>query len=76
MANGVSQLAILLTTSIGGFAMAKASVDAGACVGCGACEGACPVSAIKIDGTAKVDEATCVECGACVSTCPVSAIKQ
>lgn len=56
--------------------MAKAHVDEGACVACGACESACPVSAIKVDGKAKVDESVCVECGACVSTCPVSAISQ
>lgn len=56
--------------------MAKANVDQDTCVGCGACEGACPVSAISLDGKAKVDQDTCIECGACVATCPVSAISQ
>lgn len=57
--------------------MAKATIDGGTCIGCGACEGTCPVSAISIvDGKAVVKEETCVECGACVSSCPVSAIKQ
>ena len=57
--------------------MAKAKVDAGTCVGCEPCVGACPVSAISMtDGHAQVDEGKCVECGSCVSTCPVSAISQ
>lgn len=45
------------------------------CVGCGTCEGTCPVGAIVVtDGIAVVDESTCVECGACVSNCPVEAL--
>ncbi|MCF0248165.1 MAG: 4Fe-4S binding protein [Synergistes sp.] len=57
--------------------MAKAVVDQSVCVGCEACVGTCPVSAISmVDGKASVDADTCVECGACVATCPVSAISQ
>ncbi|MEG1602022.1 MAG: 4Fe-4S binding protein [Cloacibacillus sp.] len=55
--------------------MAKATVDQDVCVGCEACVGVCPVSAISMqDGKAHVDPDPCVECGSCVSTCPVSAI--
>ena len=57
--------------------MAKAVVDANACVACEACVGTCPVEAIVMDGgKANVNADTCIECGSCVSTCPVSAISQ
>lgn len=57
--------------------MAKAKIDKGTCIGCGACTGMCPVSAITLDssGKAYVDESKCIECGACAGGCPVSAIK-
>lgn len=46
------------------------------CVGCGACESTCPVSAIKqgADGKYEIGADTCVDCGACAAGCPVSAI--
>lgn len=55
--------------------MAKATVDQSVCVGCEACVGVCPVSAISVnDSKASVDADSCVECGACAATCPVGAI--
>jgi NAD-dependent dihydropyrimidine dehydrogenase PreA subunit len=49
-------------------------IDKETCIGCGACEGSCPVSAIvEADGKYAITDA-CVDCGACESTCPVSAI--
>ncbi|MCA6072010.1 MAG: 4Fe-4S binding protein [Endomicrobium sp.] len=53
-------------------------IDATVCVGCGACSGNCPVSAIesKDDKHYVIKPDVCVSCGACESTCPVSAISQ
>jgi NAD-dependent dihydropyrimidine dehydrogenase PreA subunit len=50
-----------------------AKVKAEECVGCGACEDACPNGAIKVEDIAVVS-ADCVDCGACVDECPNSAI--
>jgi ferredoxin len=48
-----------------------------ACISCGACESACPVSCIS-EGTThyEIDADSCVECGACASACPVDAPAQ
>ena len=44
------------------------------CIGCGAGEAECPVSAISAgDGKYVIDPDTCIDCGACAGTCPVSA---
>lgn len=53
-----------------------AKVDADKCVGCGVCEGTCPVGAIKLnDGKAVVDADACVSCSACAGDCPSQAIE-
>ena len=47
------------------------------CVGCGTCEGECPVSAISQDGDVyTIDANTCIDCGACEAACPTESISE
>lgn len=49
------------------------------CIGCGACEGVCPVKCIsEEEGTEKrvINEANCIDCGSCAGICPVACIFQ
>ncbi|MGC9325936.1 MAG: 4Fe-4S dicluster-binding protein [Desulfomonilia bacterium] len=52
------------------------SVESATCIGCGTCEGRCPVQAIGVgdDETAHVNPTRCIGCGICVSTCPTESI--
>jgi ferredoxin len=54
------------------------TVDKDLCIGCGACTGVCPVSALSLDdnGKSQCDESVCIDCGTCIGTCPVSAISE
>ena len=62
------------------------SIDKDVCLGCGACEGECPVGAIHAavcpadaisegDGKYVIDADACLDCGACEGICPVGAPK-
>ena len=53
-------------------------VDKENCIGCGACTGVCPVSALTLDadGKSECNADTCISCLTCVGTCPVGAIKE
>ncbi len=58
--------------------MAKVTVDASTCVGCGLCEQNCPdVFEIKDDGIAYIKKHECSSCDLkeTVEQCPVEAIK-
>ncbi len=47
------------------------------CISCGACEGACPNSAISEgDGQYVINADLCDSCGLCASNCPVDAISE
>jgi ferredoxin len=52
------------------------SINPEECISCGACETACPESAISEgDPAYSIDPALCTDCGVCVEVCPPGAIK-
>jgi len=58
--------------------MAKVTVDASTCVGCGLCEQPCPADfEVQGDGVAHVKAQTCATCNLqeVADSCPVSSIK-
>jgi NAD-dependent dihydropyrimidine dehydrogenase PreA subunit len=49
-------------------------VDTDRCVGCGICQGVCPVGAISVENVALVDSGRCTGCRLCLEQCPVGAL--
>ncbi|MDR1052453.1 MAG: 4Fe-4S binding protein [Endomicrobium sp.] len=50
-------------------------IDNNLCVGCCACIGSCPESAIEQkNDKCVINSSKCVSCGICETNCPVSAI--
>ena len=50
-------------------------IDENICIGCGACEAICPISAIIVETSGRYNIGkNCVECSACTTICPVDAI--
>lgn len=52
----------------------RISVDTDRCVGCGICQGVCPVGAISVENVALVDSGRCTGCRLCLDQCPVGAL--
>jgi len=76
-----SNLPLALTAKIDrktGFeGAARASIDAAKCVGCGRCEEACRIGAIRARsqyGRRRVDQWMCEGCGVCERVCPAGAV--
>lgn len=47
-----------------------------ACIGCGACAGACPQQCIEEGEPYRIDQDHCLHCGLCLEKCPAGAIER
>lgn len=45
------------------------------CIGCGACEAACPSGAARLALRRRIDRGRCRACGACARACPAEALR-
>jgi heterodisulfide reductase subunit A len=78
-AKGAAAEALALSSS-GQVAVAPmiSSIDPEICIGCQACIGLCPYTAIEFNafkGISEVNEAVCKGCGSCAAHCPSGAAK-
>jgi heterodisulfide reductase subunit A len=78
-AKGAAAEALALSAS-GKVAVAPmiSSIDPDICIGCQACIGLCPYTAIEFNdfkGVSEVNEAVCKGCGSCAAHCPSGAAK-
>lgn len=53
------------------FSFYRMGVDEGRCVGCGACDRACPM---RVEARANPNSPECIRCGVCRKACPTGAI--
>lgn len=52
-------------------------IDKDKCIGCGTCEGECPVEAISACGDKYcINADECISCGTCAGVCPNEAISE
>ncbi|MEW6087342.1 MAG: 4Fe-4S binding protein [bacterium] len=62
-------------SDIGFLGVVEPEINAFKCSGCGICEKACKVKAIKIiNKLAVIDKTKCSYCGECIKSCPVDAV--
>ena len=49
-------------------------LDKNTCIGCQACVGFCPISAMRKSKT-RIEPFKCISCGACIRACPENALE-
>ena len=52
----------------------KLKIDAGKCIGCGACTKLCPMKTLYLEGNTAKAKGKCTMCYRCINACPAKAI--